>query len=559
MSRCKFSCDVSSGTFDDMDTDRWECPHPTYNSSKWCIFHVLIHETREIECNKINNCIIESIESEEDKLNRFIGARLPCLRLNQVLLEGPSRAAIDFRGSMVHGPCDFTDTEIRNSILCDGSIFKEECLFENTVFQSKSSFRRCRFNSKTKFRLASFNSWADFKCVEFCGDANFRMASFRNGIYAAETVFFQSADFISAEFDQVANFYNSTFHQGAIFSSARFNGDAKFTKCTLKGPTKVFSNHERKPSFTERKEGYSKGYFDNTCLYLSSVRCLGDLQLDETDITSNVNILDSDVSGDLEISINSNCSKDIIISIINVDSISGYIKCSNSVDYVLTGSVLKDVDLRFDRDGTDFARFTFDGVVFDGFDFGRYRDHFRDNNWNLFDGREASSSTKENSYLRAKNGAIQAGETTAAREFHFREMLNRGRTYLEKAGNVNLLGSEKGFFRSAAILVYFLWKWFVNFVFRFSCGYGERPGRVIYCSTFIIIVFSFLYSLYGVSFTTGSILEPVAFSFQSFNAVFLGRPSVETLTISILVSVQGFLGPFFIALFVFTITQSLSR
>jgi len=54
-------------------------------------------------------------------------------------------------------------------------------------------------------------------------------------------------------------------------------------------------------------------------------------------------------------------------------------------------------------------------------------------------------------------------------------------------------------------------------------------------------------------------LSTLAFSFEVYNALILGLPEVSSSAIGTLVATEAFLGPFFIALFVFLITQPLAR
>jgi len=560
MGQCSYTCDITAPRFDDLDGSSWRCPHPAHAATDTCLFHLRHVTDAAIHEDGVRAAVINAIRSDSDERNRFIDARLPHLNLNHLLLEGPSRAPIDFRNAQIDGPCDAQDAEIRHPLLFDGTVFRGNARFEHTVFRGNTRFQQCRFEQEGRFRLATFDAWADFTQAQFQDDAYFRMAFFNKGLAGEGMEFHRSADFINADFVQVANFFGSTFRQGAIFSSARFQGDAKFTCCQFHGPTTLSPSTGSKHAFEVRRPEYAAGVFENDCLVMSSTQCAGDLQLSGAGFDANVCIVESTLGSHLELSDNTNNAEEpLTLAFHDVDFISGHIHASSGFTYDLSSSVLGDVDLRLDGDRIDFSCFTFDGAAFDGFDFGRYRNHFRANRWDLFDGREASASVQENTYLRAKNGAIQMGENTAAREFHYREMLNRGRSYLNRCVRTSMFRARKGRLRATRLKLYFFGTWLINLLFRFTCGYGERPGRVIAFSTAIILSFALLYPLTGVYFQTASVLEPLAFSFQSFNAVFLGKPPVNTLAASVLVSIEGFLGPFFIALFVFTITQSLSR
>jgi len=367
------------------------------------------------------------------------------------------------------------------------------------------------------------------------------------------------ADFMNCNFQQVANFYGATFNNGAIFSSATFRGDAKFISCTFSGPTVVGDSLSGDPSLSETEISYSEGVINNVSLLLSSVTCKGDLQLDKAESDSSILIRDSELSGDMEMENFKNPSPDdITLFIINTEKLSGYIENVGGVYFDLKSSVLGDIDVRsHDESKNDLNSFNFREVIFDGFDFGKYKSLFRNQGWSLYGSSPPSPSEQENAYLRAKNGALDVGETDAAREFHYREMLNRGRSYLEKAISTDqrLYSLPRRFLNS----LYFFQRWIVNQIFRSTCGYGERTSRVFLSSSLIVLFFAVVFYILSGGNSYTDFLRNLSFSFQSFTALILGTPPSDSLLVSVIVSFEAFLGPFFIALFVFTITQSLAR
>lgn len=559
MSNCSYKHDISSEEFSDLDESMWSCPHDEYRDTGRCILHQRNPPANNDFTSEASEYILRSVSEYEDDKNMMIGSNLHGLEMKYEVIDSGSRYPIDLRHSVFNGEVNLKETELVNIVNFAGCDFKEEVNMIDTKFMSRTIFEKASFLKSSDFHLAEFCSWANFKESIFYRPANFRISRFENGIFGVGMQFESCADFMNCEFEQVANFYNATFNGGGIFSSATFKGDAKFVDCTFSGPTVVGNSNIGGPSLSESKNDYSKGIIENTSLLLSSITCKGRLQLNKSKSDSDILIRDSKISGDLQMKKLDNMSSDrISLSIKNTDNLSGEIENNGNFFFDLEASVLGDIEIYSDdRSDKSLKNFNFKKVVYDGFDFGKYKSLFRNQGWSLHNSSSLPPSEKENAYLRAKNGAIDVGETDAAREFHYREMLNRGKSYLKKAFSVD--GESSYFFENKLKSLSFLWKWIVNQLFRLTCGYGERTSRVFFSSAFIILVFSLVFFVLGGESGYSGFLRTLSFSFQSFTALILGTPPSYSLLVSAIVSFEAFLGPFFIALFVFTITQSLGR
>jgi hypothetical protein len=210
-------------------------------------------------------------------------------------------------------------------------------------------------------------------------------------------------------------------------------------------------------------------------------------------------------------------------------------------------------DVTFASERTDiFDHIDLVGADFDRFDFSKYKDSFR-GNWSLHSRRRAySPGTLERTYLKAKNGANQIGDNSTAAEFFIREMKYRRRGYRNEITNSGM-GLRTRFLAVG--------KWFVNWIFNISCGYGERPFRAITTSLAVVILFGMVYAAAGVDFrTTENLLSYIVFSFQVFVTLIFGTvPDFQSGAIRFLSSLQAFIGAFLIALFVFSLTRSVNR
>jgi len=176
-----------------------------------------------------------------------------------------------------------------------------------------------------------------------------------------------------------------------------------------------------------------------------------------------------------------------------------------------------------------------------------------ESNISSVDSLKTDLNALETTYLRAKNGAANVGDSVTAGRFfekertyrrkrHWNGMINGG-SVLEKARR----GSQ----------------WVRNWLFAASAGYGERPLRVILFSIGMVGVFTVAYAASGEPLAgseTSPMLAYFLFSFQSFIAFVVGSPAgTDALTIRVLSAFEGFLGAFIVGLFVFVLTRQVHR
>ena len=555
---CGYTHDITGERFDDVDGEVWECPHDTHADTDYCVFHQPVRKLSErgVTPSRVGEAIVEVVESNERDENRLFGAVCPGLDLEYAVVDGETTQPVDLRESWFLDAVACRNCRFANVVRFDGSDFESAAVFEDGTFAASASFAGTAFRGPASFNLTAFRRWADVNEATFHDEACFRGAAFEKGVFGVGVVFHGAADFMNARFDSVANFYDATFERGGLFASTTFRADAKFTGSNLRAPVAVGTNFVDDPSLSDSELPYRDGEIPETCLVVSSGRVVGDLQLTDTTAESGIVVADETLRGDVELrDMRPAADGRIDIDFRGVDSVSGTIEITDHHAFDFSGSVLGDIQLeRVEAADAELDRFRFENAVFDGFDFGAYRSLFDRLEWRLHTDDDSSPVERENTYLRAKNGAIEVGENTAAREFHFREMLNRGWAYRRSA-----LGAGEAARGGPATRLRFARKWLSNQVLRYTCGYGERPGRVVYASIGVIAAYALVYAWLGVDLTYRGLFAPLAFSFQSFNALVLGIPEVSTPGLGVLVASEAFIGPFFVALFVFAITQSVSR
>ena len=151
---------------------------------------------------------------------------------------------------------------------------------------------------------------------------------------------------------------------------------------------------------------------------------------------------------------------------------------------------------------------------------------------------------QELTYLEARKGTDDVGDSTTAGQFFIHEARVRRRRHLSR-GRYARYGS--------------------NLLFDLVAGYGERPGRPFMASVLTVLVFAGIYR--GLWVTVPETASPtysgpfgeLLLSVAAFTAFVLGDVDVAPLAIRTVAAIEAFLGAFLIALFVFTLTRSVRR
>jgi hypothetical protein len=193
----------------------------------------------------------------------------------------------------------------------------------------------------------------------------------------------------------------------------------------------------------------------------------------------------------------------------------------------------------------------------------------------------------ERTYLNAKNGASQTGDEHIAGHFFIREKRYRRRAHWEQLCLCDPQGGESTTGETgdrppdsedrtdSVATARILWRWASNATLDLVAVYGESSRRVVEFSTVIIAVFAVLFGLllnqppYGNQYRGPGILpkrfalllQPLTLSIESFVTLVLVGPADQQLTpfVHLLGQIEGFLGVFLVALFVFTLTRSIHR
>ncbi len=162
----------------------------------------------------------------------------------------------------------------------------------------------------------------------------------------------------------------------------------------------------------------------------------------------------------------------------------------------------------------------------------------------------------EMTYIMARKGADDVGDTVAAGELFVNELRFRRRRHRRRAATATdrrTRWTARG-------------RYVANQVFDVMAVYGEHPRRVFAVSVGTVLAGTAVFWALGVALPAldGSTYDgadgALLLSLESFSSLVLGGGSgVESHLVRLLASVEGFLGAFLVALFVFSLTRSLKR
>lgn len=534
--RCSYVHDVSGDRFDDVDGDRWTCPYEATTSDGRCVFHT---STTTVTGTDVVSHLLEKLDAADGPV-RFFGATIPSLPLEYAVLDGTWNYPIDFREATIEGPFTARSATIRHPLRFEGARFEGPIDFEDATVNQTIRFDDITATEPVSWYLTRFESWVDVRDATFEAPLDARVAVFHQGIFAVDATLASAAEFHSTHFKETANFHGVTFRAGGMFDSAKFSGSARFTEATFDAPVVKLASAAGDPNTTgEERNG--------TALTLEDARCERGLKLDDATLGGDVAFRNASLRRALRTDGVANGGESpIVVDCTESELIAGTLADADGrVRYDLDGAVVGPIDL---VEGASFASLRFRDTRFDGFDFGEYKDELAAGGWRLHDSDD-DPARLENLYLHAKNGAKEIGETRAAAEFFILEMRYRRAGYRELIRNGEK--SSRRLFATA--------DWIGNALLDATCGYGERPSRPVIFSFGLVVAFAGLYAAMRLDLPYEGQYGYLTFSLEAFVSLLLGQPATTGEIVSFFVALEGFFGGFMIALFVFTLTRSVSR
>ncbi|QCC55341.1 potassium channel family protein [Natronorubrum bangense] len=265
--------------------------------------------------------------------------------------------------------------------------------------------------------------------------------------------------------------------------------------------------------------------------------------------------------------------------------------------YDLSQSTLGDV--RFEFTSNNVSDFYFNDTNYSDFDFTQMHNQLRNADWQLhnfsIDNKTVNSYIKEKisgpeagkahslydhtfemrnnveTYIKAKERASRQGDSQSASQFLINEMRAKRKKRAHHLSTSTLRTREKWRLKLSQ------WK---NKFLDITCGYGEQPWKAAAWAAGIPLISGFiLYPLLGgvhetesgrqLTFDINGSLDPsiiidvvganLYFSILTFSTIGSSSYSPATFWSALLMAFESLLGPFFVALFVFTLGKQVTR
>lgn len=568
-------------------TDRlpevWTCPHDAMDSHDHCPFHAT-----DVSPATIRDAFAAAIADPSSETNEFIGATLPDLGLHSDTLT--TDTPLDFRAATFTEPLDLEDTRLHAPIRFEGCHFQQRLELDDTRFEREATFYGAKFDGVLEGNSTTFTENAYFIGTEFTHSLLLTSnTTFEADAFFTDTTFQSAADFSNATFRGQAFFRSVEFHGRTTFDRAVFHDDARFADAAFTGSLSFEHTHVH-GVFQFGDKGINQHYdaATFTCpLVLEHTHCDrgayfvnctfdADVQLTKSHFEDTVDLSGTTLTASLDLTRSTfdtlnitphEITDPLLITGVKTTIHTGVITPPTAGDMFChfeaatigpvdfhtatpPGETPQQVDLRWVR---------FIDTTFDGFDFTRYR-HCLEPDWQLHHFTHPASPgpvdlsplKKELTYMRAKSGANDSGDNRAAGRFFQKEMRARGERHKQALrANTSIRAG---------------YRYLGNRAFWLTSNYAESPQRVLGSSLFLITAFA---ALYAAGFHTSSTPAPYSdslflgallLSSESFvTLVHNPAATIPTLPLRALTILEGFLGAFTIALFLFTLTRAVHR
>lgn len=571
------SCAFTTAT----DTGEWSCPHDAVTDDR-CVFHLSAAERaaagiddEEVSCRFA--AAIEAASSEREAA--FRGCDLGRLEVADRAFEEGRPFQIDLRGAeieeLVMTNCRiartirFDDAEIGRVSLQlvsgDGvlSFYQATVTGEleaEELYCRVLSFREGVFGSLSVdrselSRLDARAAEADavtVKRVSVAGECSFREAVIDGDARFEQVDVAGSASFLKATVVEDFAFADGSVWERAMCQELRVDGDAVLRQSSFEAEA-TFERGQFGSLDLRFGEFDARATFDDAVVdggvealqaEFDDLSCTGLSVGDDVSFTSVV------VDGYLDCALVPAGDAEPTASFREATVRSGTIDVgAGGVAHTFRAATLDSVSLT-GGDGEDpLESVAFENTTFGEFDFTSLRPALRNRGWAL-PVSGSDPGVHETTYLRAKNGARTTGDNDTAAEFFRQEMRWRRRdAYEQMRGGEGVERLRGG------------WQAFTNGAFAATCGYGERPSNVVASSAVVVVGFAGVYAwLLSAAPTLDAARRYLTFSLQTFVALVLGpTPAVEDAALQFAVALEAFVGAFFIALFVFTLTRTVQR
>jgi len=513
MSTCRHSYTID-------DSER-TCQRPVYRDRDRCVFHLgpTARQDAGISSPTLRDAFLADIEAEDPARREYVDVELAGLDLSSLVLDGHDVGHITFRDVTVEGTLDFSGSIVRHPIeIVDCEIgrldataaaFEMDVTVDGTAFGTPSGASAC-----FRARRGSFERSLQISDTRFEGNVAFPVCDVTGWL-----------DFDGVTVTGRAHFPNVSVGR-AQFVATTFRGAVEFVGAT--GDQAVFDGVR-----VDEADG-----------------AVGILDLSEVDFELLRVVPDTEFACDLT---------KATVSAGRLDQPADAVAL-----YDLTDATVGDVDL--DCEPATFDRYRFYRTQFDGFPFASYRRVLRANRFRIHEyvgDPDQSDSVEglEHTYLEAKQGASESGDSETESMFFVRELRYRRRRYAAHARRAEFSLTHRF---DATV------RWLTNGFLDLIAGYGERPQRTLLLSLAVILGSALAYPATE-GLTTGDAIVryashgPVAaldglyFSVVTFATLGLGDVHPVGDIGRFVAASEGLVGAFLTAVFVFSLGRRVTR
>jgi hypothetical protein len=583
-----------------VEEGNWTCPHEPVEGRERCPFHLDIDErpasisARERLLEVVN----DGTSADGKRGKQFIGATFETLELPNALFAAPDQYPIDLRYCHIEGDVDWTQARFEQPVRLDASRCQGDVSLTGATFEHGLSVPQFVCEGELTCKRTRFRGRISGTELEVHGETNGFRATVAAGCEFHGATFHGDAKFQRATFREKASFTRATFNGTAKFSYGAFDGEAAFANAEIADANFLMATFEEGFSLTGATvadtltmsggrtadtgalERISAGNLEITGrefedgLLVDGCQVNGESAFDRSTFHGRVTMTDAEfeavsfdsctVAGELVFEPET-CAPVVPFTDSDIADATIAQPTEGETLFNVSDATLGEVTfVADDATSSPLSNVAFRHTAFDGFDFPRYRSALSAVDDRLHEFTVPSGGSVpdhvadpdpgdvEATYLKAKNGADDVGDASAAATFFIRELHYRRATHWEVLTDASQ--PLKTRLRRGA-------NWVQNLFFDATCGYGERPGRTVAFSAAIIGLFAVLYHAAGVNLGgAGSVTATARFSLQSFVALIVGGlPSAQPTAVELLAALEAFLGAFFIALFVFALTRSVHR
>lgn len=460
-----------------------------------------------------------------------------------ILFQARVRYGIHLRKASLKGGV-WHGLETEGDVQCGKATFEGPLNAERSHIGGDLSFNNALLKSSLRLADAEVNGATSMNDTHVLGSTTFAEAELDSDVDLRTTVFRGKVDFREAE---IAD---------ASFGRAVFTDKVRADRATFTSVTLDAAQFRDKAS-------------------LGNITITADASLDKTTITDGFNLDGATIEGRIRMrGIRTNDGV-TVVDCTEAELHNGVIdsRQSDNVVFDFTRATLGDVQLRPEQsnsaDGSEsgdgekpFGSYRFLRTTFDGFDFTDYDTALEEIDWEL--GPEKSNTIghngiadptvadREKTYTKAKKGASEEGATRAAGAFLMQELRYRRKGHATQRKRAPMLSRE---WRQG------LYRWLANWVLRLTAGYGERLSPVLGTTVVTIGLFASVYALLlpRPPYDAG-LAGYVLLSLNAFVTLVLGEVTVVGgFWVQLLAQIEGLLGAFLIALFVFVFTRAVHR